>query len=210
MARTYTVTCANCGKEFQKSVREMNKGIKEGYKYHICSRKCLDQHHHKIGTINVKCGNCGKPLSKTLAEYKSSKSGEAFCNHSCSATYQNTHKTTGCRRSKLEIWLEQKLNELYPQLTILYCDKTTINSELDIFVPSLMLAFELNGIYHYEPIHGSDKLAQIQNNDQRKYQACLEHQIELCIIDSTSLKYFKEHKAQEFLDIITQIINSKL
>jgi len=123
--------------------------------------------------------------------------------------YNNTHKINGSRRSKLETWLEFKLSELYPSLEILYCDKTAINAELDIYVPSLKLAFELNGIYHYEPIHGKSKLSQIRNNDYRKFQACIEHSIELVIIDASQLKYFKEHNCQKYLDIILKIISSK-
>lgn len=72
------------------------------------------------------------------------------------------------------------------------------------------MAFELNGIFHYEPIYGNDKLNQIQNNDNRKYQACLEHNIELCIIDTSYFKHFKEDKAKEFLNIISSIINLKV
>lgn len=132
-----------------------------------------------------------------------------FCNRSCAATYNNTHKTKGNRRSKLEIWLEEKLKEKYKNLNILYCDKKTINSELDIYIPSLKLAFELNGIFHYEPIFGESKLEQIQNNDNRKFQACLENVIELCIIDASSLTYFKEESAKKYLDIITNIIDNK-
>jgi len=74
----------------------------------------------------------------------------------------------------------------------------------------LQLAFELNGIYHYEPIHDDDKLASVQNNDQRKFQACIEAGIELCIIDVSSFGYFKPKRAQKFLDIITTIIDSRL
>ena len=75
---------------------------------------------------------------------------------------------------------------------------------------SLKLAFELNGIFHYEPIYGKKKLAQIQNNDSRKFQACIENNIEFCLIDVSQLKYFKPQNAQKFLDIITSIINLKL
>lgn len=81
---------------------------------------------------------------------------------------------------------------------------------MDIFIPVLKLAFELNGIYHYEPIHGPTKLSQIQNNDQRKFQACLERGIELCIIDSSSLSYFKESNALPYLKIIQKIIDQKI
>ena len=73
----------------------------------------------------------------------------------------------------------------------------------------MKLAFELNGIYHYEPIHGDDTLKRIQNNDKRKFQACLAREIELCIIDSSNLKYFKESKAYSFFKIIVDIISSK-
>jgi hypothetical protein len=73
----------------------------------------------------------------------------------------------------------------------------------------MKLAFELNGIFHYESIYGEAKLHQIQNNDKRKFQACLERGIELCIIDSSNLKYFKESNAKPYLDIIINIINKK-
>ena len=68
----------------------------------------------------------------------------------------------------------------------------------------------LNGIFHYEPIYGQDKLSQIQNNDNRKFQACIENGIELCIIDSSQQKYFKEQSSLKYLNIITNIINKLL
>jgi hypothetical protein len=106
--------------------------------------------------------------------------------------------------------LEQQLPILYPDMEFHFNRKDTINSELDIYIPTLSLAFELNGIFHYEPIYGPDKLSQIQNNDHRKFQACLEKGIELCITDTSSLSYFKEQSAKKYLDIITNIINMKL
>jgi len=133
-----------------------------------------------------------------------------FCSSSCAALYNNTHKTKGIRKSKLEFFLEKELPLLYPDLEFHFNRKDAINSELDIFIPSMKLAFELNGIFHYEPIYGDLKLEQIQNNDSRKYQACLEKQIELCIIDTSNLKYFKESNAKPYLDIMVNIINSKL
>ena len=88
--------------------------------------------------------------------------------------------------------------------------KDTIKSELDIFIPALKFAFELNGIFHYEPIYGQDKLKSIINNDDRKFQACLEHNIELCIIDSSKQKRFTEQLSKQYLNIICDIINKKL
>lgn len=133
-----------------------------------------------------------------------------FCNNHCSALYANSHKTVGTRRSKLEVWLEARLRELYPSLTLLPNDKTAINSELDFYFPELKLAFELNGIFHYEPIYGAEKLASIQNNDHRKFAACAEAGISLCIIDSSRMVHFKEPKARVFLDLIHNVVDQQL
>ncbi|PSB03866.1 hypothetical protein C7B64_06545 [Merismopedia glauca CCAP 1448/3] len=172
----------------------------------FCSKEChwLAQDKRQ----EVVCANCGTTFIKQLAQIRQTKNN--FCSRSCSATYSNKHKTKGNRRSKLEIWLESQLSVLYPALDIHYNRKDAIDAELDIYIPSITLAIELNGIFHYEPIYGKNKLLQIQNNDKRKFQACLEIGIELCWIDTSSLTYFKVNKAQNYLQIITQIIDSKL
>ena len=69
------------------------------------------------------------------------------------------------------------------------------------------MAFELNGIFHYEPIYGEEKLDKIQNNDERKFAACREAGISLCIIDTSSQKYVKPNTSKKYLDIIIEIIN---
>jgi hypothetical protein len=110
----------------------------------------------------------------------------------------------------LECWLEQELTILFPSLEINYNRTSAIDAELDIYVPPLKLAFELNGIFHYEPIYGPEKLASMQNNDSRKFQACIERGIELCVLDVSHEKYFKPKNSQKFLDIISSIINKKM
>ena len=125
-------------------------------------------------------------------------------------TYNNCHKTKGIRRSKLEVYLENHLKLMYPDLEILFNDKTTINSELDIYIPSLNLAFELNGIFHYEPIHGKEKLYQIQNNDKQKLQACLKNNINLRIINCSQHKYITNKTCEKYLNLIIKIIQEKV
>lgn len=85
-----------------------------------------------------------------------------------------------------------------------------IKAELDIYIPSLKVAFELNGVFHYEPIFGTTKLQQMQNKDQYKLHACTTAGIDLCVIDTSADLYFKPKASQRYLDIITKIIDERM
>lgn len=201
--------CEYCGITYLKYVKEIRSILKlKKNKGKFCSIQCQ---HGSLSTRVIKpCSWCGKESNRKLNQVKRNKSNNIFCSQSCAASYNNTHKKYGTRQSKLEKWLIGKLPSLYPDLEFHFGRKDTINSELDIYIPLLKLAFELNGIFHYEPIYGDEKLSQIKNNDNRKLQACNEQQIELCIIDVSKLSYFKEENALPYLEIINNIIESKL
>ena len=199
--------CDYCNEQFQRT-----KGLgffkTQGFKNRkfFCNNKCQrSERLSRKPKHAIECKQC-----KNMFQTYNADDNRKFCSQSCAATYNNTHKTHGTRRSKLEIWLERQLISLYPNIEIHFNRKDTINSELDIYIPSLKLAFELNGIYHYEPIHSAEQLSKIQNNDKRKFQACLERGIELCIIDTSRFLHFKENKAIPFLTIITDILDVKL
>lgn len=198
--------CEQCGETCVKTRNQIEISIQRGQTSLFCNQKCFSEFIMKKET--VECLQCNSFFQKRASQITKTKNH--FCNRSCAAIYNNSRKTTGNRRSKLEKWLEEQLMVLYPDLDIVYSDKTTINSELDIYIPSLRLAFELNGIFHYEPIFGESKLEQIQNNDCRKFQACIENNVELCIIDTSSQKYVKPSTSQKFLDIIIKLVNLKL
>jgi hypothetical protein len=199
--------CEFCSQQFYLPVKKIKQGIKRNT-LKFCSQKCSHASNTKL--INTSCGWCYRHIIVENKEQKKSKSGKNFCSKSCTAKYRNAHKSTGTRRSKLELWIEIQLQQLFPYLTIEYNKTDAINSELDIYIPSFKLAFELNGIFHYEPIYGQDKLASIKNNDERKFQACLERGIELVIIDTSSMTYFKPKGAEIYLSIIKQITDRKL
>lgn len=202
------IKCMQCGKDFQALKASIAIGKKEGSNLgRFCSLSCsaIYQLPNMKKAQIVECLGCGKRFSKKAGQIK--KSPRHFCSHSCSCRYQNTHKVRGTRVSRLEEWIQSILVKEYPGLEFHFNRKDAIDSELDIYIPSLKLAFELNGIYHYEPIHGQNKLDQIRNNDHRKFQACIDAGISLCIIDTSSLKRFRTVNGQEYLDIITGIIN---
>ena len=203
--------CSLCNKQYSVSKSRDWIAVSRKAQNRFCSIECKQEWFSKQSKlIHSSCSQCNKQVCKKYNAVRKNKTGRFFCSKSCAATYNNTHKTHGIRRSKLEIYLERKLREKYPKLDMDFNQKKAINSELDIHIPSLNLAFELNGIYHYEPIHGQSKLSAVQNNDKRKFQACLERDIDLCIINSSSLGYFKEEKAKTFLDIILSIISTKM
>lgn len=204
------IECLYCHNTFFRTKNDVlavlhKKTLKKGKKLKFCSVACSN---HFGCTKTVFCTNCKKEITKPLSSFKKIKN--TFCSSSCAASYNNKHKRHGSRRSKLEKWIENKLLFLYPSFNIQFNKKDAIGSELDIYFPTLKLAFELNGIFHYEPIHGEKKLSSIKTNDCCKFKTCIEKGIELCIIDTSSQKYFKEQNSKEFLDIITSIVSLKL
>lgn len=197
-------TCTGCNKEFERKTKDTysNRSRNDGViKTIFCSNSCRAVYRTK--KQEVKCKNCGSNFMKSSHEIRRSPSH--FCSRRCSVIHNNKNKTVGTQVSKLEKYLHLKLTELY-SFDFHFNRKDTIQSELDIYIPELKLAFELNGIFHYEPIFGKDKLEQTQNNDNRKFQACIENGIELCIIDTSGQRYFKESTSQKYLQIIIDVI----
>ena len=201
------IKCTVCRNYFDRSPFQVRRNSKQ-----FCSLKCYRKFRYVL--IKFICTQCGKNFvrrqSRASTDACKNKSGNYFCSKSCAATYNNLHKTTGTRRSKLEVWLEEQLRKLYPNLEILFNAKKAINAELDIYFPTIDLAFELNGIYHYKPIHGETKLASIQSNDCRKSAACIKKGITLHVINVSKINYFKSSESQQFLDIIINIVDTRL
>lgn len=202
-----SVVCEYCKSDFLRNLSHYNEAKKENRKQY-CSKQC--KYKNSIKKINKNCKLCEKIILVPNAEIKKNRTGNFFCSRSCSATYNNMHKTKGIRTSKIELYLQNKLKENYPNLDFHFNQKNTINSELDIYIPLLRLAFEINGIFHYKPIYGEKKFLQIKNNDLKKIKACLNSNIELFILDISSVGKFNEKTTFPFFEIIKNKIDVKL
>lgn len=206
-AMTIPIQCECCSSTFFSSKKEVQTALADSKRNRLrfCSRQCRTTWQTK--KITLQCEVCGKPITRK----RSALMEHVYCSSSCAATVSNKSvNRTGIRRSKLEAWLESKLTDKYRGLEFHWNTRKIIDGlELDIYIPALKLAFELNGIFHYEPVFGPEKLLKIQTRDKGKYQRCIEQNISLCVIDTTSMKYFKEEKAKVFLNIIADIIDKK-
>lgn len=83
-------TCEQCGKQFMRLKRDVRKvavGIKNGM---FCSSECSRQ--HQTTSIKTTCSHCSKEIIITKNVYEKSETKHFFCNHSCSASYSNSHR----------------------------------------------------------------------------------------------------------------------
>ena len=201
------IECENCGVTFKRELRQLYKKDRNGeYRSNrfFCNLNCFHKFYDK--KVRKGCANCGAEVVRQQSDIRRNKTKNVFCNHSCAASYNNRNKTHGTRRSKMEKYLEYKIKEEYPQLVLECNSKSAIGSELDFYFPDLKFAVELNGIFHYEPIYGEDKLTQIQDNDKQKIIACYKKGIELAVVSYTDGKFTQKSK-EKYWNIIKELLS---
>jgi len=217
--KVLTIKCHYCNKDFQRNESVYNRNIRQNKKS-FCSGTCVAQwkKEHGLGNkakypkiIELKCANCGKLFDREddYDKRKRRRKGvQPCCSAHCITDYaRKCCKTKG--RSKLEEWLEAKLKELYPLLPILYNNRDVVGLELDIYIPSLELAFELNGICHYKPIYGINVFTKATFRDILKEHKCKVKHIDLYIIDCRDIIHFREKDGKKYLEEITKRIYEK-
>ena len=201
--------CEFCAETFYLDAKYVRSDIKLGNNgCKFCSIRCASR--SKITSITKPCAQCIKITTRTLMEFNKSKNGNIFCSRSCAAKFNNRNKSTGTRRSKFEIWIEQSLMEKYLNIEIIFNKLAEIGYELDIYIPYLKLAFEINGIFHYRPVYGDAKFASIIDNDLDKHKICERSGVKLISIDISSINNFTPSKGKMYLDEIIGYIDSRL
>jgi hypothetical protein len=219
---TYNEFCCEiCNKTFN-SKRALNSHSVVHKPEYVCGSK-------KLSTI-VEAEYLKAPLTckqcNTIIQYKDSfgkltfsrkqkrlgRPGNIFCGMSCSAVFNNKHKTHGTRKSKIEYFIEKNLKETFPTLKMLFNDRTENGSdlELDIYIPSLKLAFEINGIHHYKPIHGEKVFKCTIANDTKKSEFCKNNNIELHVLDVSRMTGFKNELGIPYFELIKQRIEERV
>lgn len=194
------IQCPSCSEVFPKLKKEYTRCVKNNPNHMFyCSSRCTGKSQSRSKT--VPCLECETTFTKTAAEIKKTK--KHFCSRKCHMTYCNKNKLTGVTRSRVELKLEERLSKDLPELEVIYSDRS-LGLELDIFIPTKQLAFEIQGIFHYEPIFGEEKLAYIQANDERKRTLCKNAEINLIEIDISKYKYITEDR---FEKIYSQILS---
>lgn len=209
--KTLRLTCQVCQKNIVKKRRCIQKNRRRS-NYVTCSGSCARLLSPTGRNFVIReCPSCSKQVRRSLTAVNKSKSKNVFCGSSCSSHYNNLKRPVGLRRSALEIWLQTKLTERYPDLTIHYNRKDAIGSELDIYIPQFKTAFELNGFFHYFRIkknnYGSIILRRTKANDALKVKASNQARINLNVINTSRMGHFSFSKSNRILLKITQIID---
>ena len=67
---------------------------------------------------------------------------------------------------------------------------------------------EFNGIFHYKPIYGQEKLRRIQEIDKQKLYSCLQAEVELSVIDISRIVHLTQGAKEECWKVVKELVTS--
>lgn len=185
------LTCKFCSNSF---IHKRNNAF-------YCSEICKKNNRTKYEHICIGCN----------VLFKNTEKQSKYCSNSCRSINLKlsnyAHKSGGRSRSKIELFIEENLLKDFPDINFLFNDKRAIGSELDVYIPELKIAIEINGIVHYEPIYGQEKLTKVQNRDKQKMINCYNLGIELIVIP-LGKKGLTNKQIQEIYQEVSSIVRN--
>lgn len=196
---TIKINCSECKKEKIIYKRELRK-------HNFCSSSCSAIYYNRPRQkIKIKKIKTHSAIVKINCKYCNQETtNKKYCNGSCRNKDQNKYKNGS--KSYAEKILASKLKLNFPEWIIHENDRKTLNGlELDIYIPSIKLAIEWNGIYHIEPIKGEETLQKIIKKDNTKIEMCKNLGINLIVVsDRTSHKKFIEETTDDIVKKLKQ------
>lgn len=210
------IECEICNDVFYKPKNVVLRGLKGTRSVSACGNECrkkLISKRRYLGDITLTCVFCKKNFQRSIKVYKKwqlKNNKVSCCSRKCASKWQYENGLSKNMRSSLEKWVEEKIKERFPELKVVYNDRNTIDGELDIFIPIFNLAFELNGICHYKPIYGRDKLEKKVVKDFEKSIDCFSKQIELHVLDCREYDKLNENRDMKYIDYIFDVIKRKI
>lgn len=201
--------CFKCNDVFTRSKSELSKSLRRNQKI-VCSKKCvrINQRNASLKdfkTIELICQNCHLLFNRSRIAYLNNinKNTETFfCSKKCSMTSLNRASKTSTSKSSHEVILKELIQKKYPEFDVIQNDRTVLpeNLEIDIWIPSINLAIELNGPCHFYPIYGEHRLQQTRGNDIRKVLFAQLQNINLLVVDTSSLKSKSKLSVEKFIN----------
>jgi len=197
------LTCDRCGNKFFRTIKQIKNNLSRGRK-NYCSLSCNSK-KYAVRMVHTQCTECNNQFTKEASQINKTK--HHFCSRSCAATWKNRHKTSGFRRSQLEVYLISKFQKEYPHICVHPNDRELIGLELDLFLPDYKIAIEINGICHYKPIYGDEKFKKTLKNDETKRLKCQDIGVILVVIPNLWRKFTPEVGEMCWNQYVLQNIN---
>lgn len=223
--RRKIIHCSQCGKEKELILSRL-------LKRNFCSQTCSARYNGdlqkkpkpvkptklpkiKKPLIEKICSYCNGRIFRTERDISNSKTNTFFCNKSCKTKYANQYQIIHKPKSRAEILLVKLIRDKFPNLEVQENVRNVLQSklEIDIFIPSLKLAIELNGPVHYIPMYGQEKLDKVKDKDLLKQAEINQLGFNLIIIDISQLNSRKSTDNfinEYFIKYIKPIIESEM
>jgi endogenous inhibitor of DNA gyrase (YacG/DUF329 family) len=193
------VKCLTCGKKIYRIGSHIKK-----YPKSYCSRKCYGL-SFQVPRCNILCKKCGKQITRKLTHINKYKN--QFCSRKCATCYIRIFSKVAAR-SKIEEFLFNLIKTDFPILTIEQNIRSLLSCgyEIDIWIPQINLAIELNGPVHYFNIYGNLDIT--QQHDTTKRDEINQRGYKFIVIDVSQNNYKKTKNlvCEEYLNVIKPMI----